>query len=385
MDYEKLHTAFKVNVLHGRYVNLGMITSILQSWNQSNNLQVLGSSVQGRPVYGYKIGRGKTKILMWSQMHGNESTTTKGLMDFMNFVQSGSPIANELLSNYCFCFVPMLNPDGSEVYTRVNVNQVDLNRDFQDLSQPESRLLMDCYNSFKPDYCYNLHDQRTIFAAGLSGKPATISFLAPSYNEEKEYDSARLKSVAQIMTMVNVLEEYIPGQIGRFNDDFNINCVGDTFQNLKTPTILLEAGHFQEDYDRETTRKYVFIAILSGLYPKSENLVVKDFLLDYLHIPQNNPNNFDIIYRNVRIHYDKSVLITNFAVQYKEELINNQIFFNAFIVKIGELDNYCGYFEYDAKEAIYSNGTDNVPKLHEKANFYLGKNIKIVNGLIKKQ
>ena len=384
MDYEKIHAKSKVKSIQGRYLNLGMIEPILYSFNTKNQLQILGRSVQNRPIYKYEIGTGKIKILMWSQMHGNESTTTKGLLDFMNFLQLDSKIAQEILNNYTFYIVPMLNPDGAELYTRVNANEVDLNRDFQNLSQPESQLLMECYKIFKPDFCYNLHDQRTIFGVGLTGKPATMSFLAPSFDDSKEYDFARLKSVKVIMNMVNVLQELIPGQIGRFDDAFNINCVGDTFQALKTPTILIEAGHFPDDYEREETRKYVFIALLSAFYQNNENVVVDDTLSNYCNIPQNSPNFFDVIYNNVRIDYDNSNNITNFAIQYKEELKENKIIFNAYIAKIENLDAYFGHKKVDAKEMLYTDNESNIPKLNAKANFYLDNNVKVVNGLVKK-
>ena len=121
-------------------------------------------------------------------MHGNESTSTKGLLDFLNFLQNDIENATLILEEYTFCVIPMLNPDGAELYTRVNANEIDLNRDFQNLTQPESRLLMGLYQDFKPDFCFNLHDQRSIFGVGTTGKPATISFLAPSFDEFKEYD-----------------------------------------------------------------------------------------------------------------------------------------------------------------------------------------------------
>ena len=57
----------------------------------------------------------------------------------------------------------MLNPDGATLYTRANANAVDLNRDSQDLTQPARRVLRATFERFKPDYCFNLHDQRTIF------------------------------------------------------------------------------------------------------------------------------------------------------------------------------------------------------------------------------
>ena len=383
MNYEKVHTEYRLHSIEGRYVNLGLLESFLNLLNAKVKVDISGFSVQGRPIYKCQMGRGETKILMWSQMHGNESTTTKGLIDFINSLQSGSDWANQILSEYTFVVFPMLNPDGAEVYTRVNANEIDLNRDFQELTQPESKLLMDCHNAFKPDYCYNLHDQRTVFGVGLTGMPATMSFLAPSYNEEKEYNDSRIKAVFAIMKMVKSLQHFIPGQISRFDDSFNSNCVGDQFQSLGTPTVLIEAGHYPNDYEREETRKYVFIALLSVFYSSSENVVVDCVLSDYLNIPQNIPNYYDIVYKNVRVNYDNSDLITNFALQFREQLVNNKVVFNAFIAKVGNFHDFFGHIEYDAKEALYSDSRCNFPKLDEKADFSLNNRLKFVNGLVK--
>ena len=384
MNYEAIHIECKENTISGRYVNLSKVEPLLQGWSDKFKIEIEGYSVQSRPIYKCLLGQGKTKILMWSQMHGNESTTTKGLIDFLNFLYQDSAVASSILEMYSFAIIPILNPDGAEVYTRVNANEVDLNRDFQNLSQPESRLLMDVFLSFKPEYCYNLHDQRTIFGVGTTGKPATISFLAPSFNDEKQYDASRMRSVAAIMQMANTLNELIPGQIGRFDDGFNINCVGDTFQVLKTPTILIEAGHYPDDYNREETRKYVFIALLSAFKKLNENVIVDAVLTDYLRIPQNMPNFFDLVYKNVGVCYEDSNFITNFAVQLQEELIEDKIFFNGFIAKVGNCDGIFGHHEFQLEKAIYTDNNDNIPKLGEKADFSLDKSVYFVNGLVKK-
>lgn len=192
-----------------------------------------------------------------------------------------------------------------------------------------------------------------------------------------------MKGINVIVRMNEVLQQYIPGQVGRFDDGFNINCIGDTFQSLGAPTILFEAGHFQGDYEREETRKFIFFALLSGFIAIYENVIVDSEIVDYMNIPQNNPNFFDFVYRNVRINYDSSELITNFAAQYKEELIDNKILFNAFIVKIGDLEDNFGHFEYDARQKMYSDFGNSIPNLNQKADFYLEKDIEIVNGLVK--
>lgn len=383
MDYEKIFRQNKEEKIRGRYITLDDIEPFLQQLNTNEQLQIIGKSVLEKPIYSYQIGTGKIKILLWSQMHGNESTTTKALIDFLNFLNNKSELANQLLEFFTFYSIPMLNPDGAKLYTRENANKVDLNRDSQNLTQPESRILRKIYEDFKPDYCYNLHDQRTIFGVADTGKPATVSFLSPSYNEERTINADRIKGINVIVRMNEVLQKYIPGQVGRFDDGFNINCIGDTFQSMGTPTILFEAGHFQGDYEREETRKFIFFALLSGFIAIHENVIVDNEIIDYMNISQNNPNFFDFVYRNVRINYDSSELITNFAAQYKEELIDNKIFFNAFIVKIGDLEDNFGHFEYDAKQKMYSDSDNDIPNLNQKADFYLEKNVEIVNGLVK--
>jgi hypothetical protein len=383
MDLEQLFSQYKEETIHGRYITLDSIEPLLQKLNTNNQLQIIGKSVLGKSIYSYEIGEGKTKIFLWSQMHGNESTTTKALFDFLNVLQSGSQLAQQLLNTFTFCSIPMLNPDGATLYTRENANKVDLNRDSQALTQPESKILRDVFESFKPDYCFNLHDQRTIFGVSDTGKPATLSFLAPSYNEEREVNESRLKAINLIASINEELQKYLPNQIGRFDDSFNINCIGDTFQYLGVPTLLFEAGHFANDYQREETRKYVFMALISSFTTLSENVIVSNGIDKYLNIPQNKVVFYDLMYKNIKINYDGIEIITNFAAQYKEELIENQICFNAYVSQIGDLENYFGHFEYDAEGALYRDDFDSIPKLNQKADFYLDNNIKFVNGMIK--
>lgn len=383
MNLEQLFSQYKEESIHGRYLTLDSIEPLLQKLNTNNQLKSIGISVLGKPVYSYQIGQGQTKIFLWSQMHGNESTTTKALFDFLNVLMSGSVLAKQLLTNFTFCSIPMLNPDGAALYTRENANKIDLNRDSQILSQPESKILRATFESFKPDYCFNLHDQRTIFGVGDTGKPATLSFLAPSYNEEREINESRLKAINLIAGINDILQHYLPNQIGRFDDSFNINCIGDTFQYLGVPTLLFEAGHFENDYDREETRKFVFMALISSFTTLSENVIVDNGINKYLNIPQNKVVFYDLMYKNIRINYDGIEKITNFAAQYKEELFENQIYFNAYISQIGELENHFGHYVYDAKGALYKDDYDNFPKLNQKADFCLDNNIKFVNGMIK--
>lgn len=376
MQDEEIFNHCKETAISGRYISLNMIEPLILS----NGGKVIGQSVLGKPIYICKKGNGPTKILMWSQMHGNESTTTKALFDLFNFLNSETAEAQAFLQKFTIYAIPMLNPDGALLYTRENANQVDLNRDFCNLTQPESTLLWKVFNEIQPDYCFNLHDQRTIYGAGFSGKPATVSFLAPSYNEAREVNETRTKAIAVIAAMNESLQTIIPGQIGRFDDAFNINCVGDTFQFHQVPTILFEAGHFQNDYPRENTRKYLFIALVSGLRFICENVIVSNRIADYLNIPQNNVNFYDIVYKNVKINYDGNEIITNFAVQFTEVLIDDKISFVAHIAEVGFVQIIYGHLEYDAQGNVYRDEKSNKPEVDEKADFFIG-NIQFVNGV----
>nr|WP_315143195.1 M14 family metallopeptidase [uncultured Flavobacterium sp.] len=383
MNLEQMFQQYKEQSIQGRYITLENIEPLLQKLNSNNQVSVIGKSVLEKPIYKYQIGAGETRIFLWSQMHGNESTTTKALFDFLNLLNSDSELANKLLNIFTFCCIPILNPDGAALYTRENANKIDLNRDSLNLTQPESSVLRETFESFKPHYCFNLHDQRTIFGVGSTGKPATLSFLAPSYNEEREINESRLKAINLIAGINDVLQQYIPGQVGRFDDSFNINCIGDTFQYLGVPTVLFEAGHFPNDYQREETRKYVFMALVSSFTILSENDIVSNGINKYLNISQNKVVFYDLMYKNIKINYDGIEKITNFAAQYKEELVDGQICFNAYISQIGDLENHFGHIEYDAEEALYQDDYHNFPKLNQKANFYLNNNMKFVNGLVK--
>lgn len=378
MNFETLFNQYKESRLFGRYIHLGSIAPVLESRKRFGKLAIIGHSVLGKPIYTYRIGKGNTKILMWSQMHGNESTTTKALFDFFNFMEGDG---EKLLENFSFLCLPMLNPDGSAMYIRENANGVDLNRDANLRTQPESLALRRAFDEFQPDYCYNLHDQRTIYGVGDSGKPATVSFLAPAYNFQRENNAIRYKAMHVIAAMNATLQQFIPGQVGRFDDAFNINCVGDTFQLLGVPTILFEAGHYPGDYEREQTRKFIFIALLSGLQHINENVIVNNEIHDYLNIPQNKINFYDFVFKNIKINYDSNKIIANFAVQYNEVLIDNNVCFNAYIAKIGSLEDCFGHVEYDANGAEYSDEKTNIPQLEQQADFYLG-DVKIANGKI---
>ena len=377
---KQLATQYLVNEIKGRYITNETIKPLFERFKNECILLEEGTSVLGNSIYSITIGSGKTKVLMWSQMHGNEATTTKGFFDFLNFLVSKEPLAKAILCKYTIKCIPIVNPDGAAVYTRVNANAVDLNRDAFETSQPESKLLRKLLLEFQPDLAYNLHDQRTIFGTEGFELPATMSFLAPAYNESRDFNETRLKAVKIINAMNLELQKHIPNQVGRFDDSFNINCIGDYTTSLGIPTILFEAGHYPMDYQREEVRKMVFIALLSSFLEINNSEVTNELEL-YLNIPQNTKCFFDFIYRNVKIISNTEEKIITFAAQFDEKLENNQIRFQAKIVQVENLDSIKGHLEFDAEQMVFSSESGNFPKINHEANFYLNKLLKFNNGL----
>ena len=344
-----LYSLLKTPELFGRYITNSHIEKCLKKFPKSL-ISVVGYSAEKRPIYGLKFGNGPIKILLWSQMHGNESTTTKALFDCFNLFETNNEIPNQILKSCTLVVIPILSPDGAQRYTRLNAKNTDLNRDAQDLSQPESKVLRDVYNNFKPNYCFNLHGQRTIFGAGTSGNVATLSFLSPSQDEKRSLTPNRKVAMAIISQINELLQTEIPNSIGRYDDSFNLNCVGDTFQSFGVPTLLYEAGHYDYDYDREEVRRFIFIAIIDALVIISNGVDTSNYE-DYFKIPENSKCYYDIIIRNTKV-LETNDSYMDIAIQYKEVLKSGKVEFIPTVEKISNLEKFYGHKEIDANGGL---------------------------------
>lgn len=369
---KKLFNKHKELALSHRYITNKHIEPLLEKLEGSLSVETIGQSVLRKPIYGLKIGTGKKRVLMWSQMHGNESTTTKALFDLLNTLLDEESGVNSILEQCTLYIIPILNPDGAEAYTRVNANEVDLNRDAQNLSQPESKVLRGVFDSFKPHFCYNLHGQRTIFSAGKHNKSAIVSFLAPAQDQDCTITANRKISMEIIAEMNKTLQEVIPGHVGVYDDAFNINCVGDTFQSENVPTILFEAGHYPNDYGRDKTRELIYISYLISLQYISNNRITGQFYQAYLDIPENEKYFFDVIIRNAQFGTGKQ----DIAIQFQERLIEGKIQFVPKVVEIGGLKSLYAHKEIDAQGAEVRNGEGELLKMDDENVFVVIKNEK---------
>ena len=353
LDFE--YYDFKETSLYHRYISNAHIEPLLKKLPEKFHVNTLGSSVEERPIYAVRIGSGKKKVVLWSQMHGNESTTTKALFDLFNhFIED-----NSLLNHITFIVIPILNPDGAYAYTRVNANNIDLNRDAQHLSQPESVVLRQIFDQFRPDFCFNLHGQRTIFSAGQTNNSATLSFLSPAQDKSLTITKNRKVAMAIIAAINKEMQKIIPDQVGVYDDTFNHNCVGDTFQSYNIPTILFEAGHYANDYEREEVRRLVFMSFIFAFREIAYNNELGSNYNAYFDIPENMKLFYDLIIRSAKHHIDQKEIIIDIAIQYEEILIDNQVNFIPKVKAIGDLSSYYGHREINAnkQQLVIPNGT----------------------------
>lgn len=377
-----IHTLFNTydsyleKELFGRYITYNKVQSLIHKF-QKFEIIVEGESVQGKDIVSFKIGHGKKKVFMWSQMHGNESTSTKALFDLFHLLQSDLSGIETLLSDITLLVIPMLNPDGSDAYTRLNSNDVDLNRDAVALSQPESNVLRKVFERFVPDICFNLHGQRTIFSAGPVKKSATMAFLSPSQNETKDVTDSRKIGMRIISEINEVLQQYIPNQVGRYDDGYNINCVGDMFQSLNVTTLLYEAGHLDNDYDREEVRKLFFIALLQGLQSVSKSIISSEGYQDYFNIPENEKLFCDILLKNVLISGKK----INIGIQFEEVLVENSIHFIPKIKFLGNDTTIFGHQEIDCVNKTFNKELSSELILENEVKFLTFDNENIIKTL----
>ena len=340
------YDSLKATSLKSRVLSNSDIEPLLSLLSDTFDVSTLGHSEIGLPIHGVKIGSGPKRILLWSQMHGNESTTTKALFDLFNYLKLED--FNAFLGTCTLFIIPILNPDGAKAYTRLNANKVDLNRDAINRSQKESIILRSVFNKFKPHYCFNLHGQRTIFSAGKSNNSSVISFLSPSEDAERTVTITRKKSMSIIHSMNGVLQIYLPNQIGRYDDGFNANCVGDQFQTLGVPTVLFEAGHYPGDYSREETRKYIALSIFTAIECIAYNKVGEDTSSLYFDIPENDTLFNDVIIRNALLDPSNPNNFCDIGIQHKEVLGPNGLLFKPTIDFIGDLSKKHGHMEINA-------------------------------------
>jgi hypothetical protein len=263
-------------------------------------MEKVGESVEGRALNLIRAGSGSFPVLLWSQMHGDEPTATAALFDIFEFLRRHreDPTVRDILSSLTLYFLPMLNPDGAERFQRRNAQSIDINRDALRLQTPEGRTLKAVRDRFQPRIGFNLHNQAWRTSVGRPPKPASISLLSVAFDEARSASEGRTLTKKVCAVIREALEPFASGQIGRYDDEFEVRAFGDNLTLWGTPVVLIETGPWPSSEPDPALVKLNFVAILSALDALATGAVHRANTERYESLPVNESGELYVIVKN---------------------------------------------------------------------------------------
>ena len=207
-------------------------------------------------------------MLLWSQMHGDESAASMALADLVSWYASAAAsdtLHARLAGALTVTMIPMLNPDGAERFRRENAVGIDINRDARRTATPEGRILKSVRDSIGADFGFNLHDQGTR-TAGDDGDVVAVALLAPAADEQRSWGPVRQRAREVAAVIVRALAPEIGTRMARYDDEFTPRAFGDNMQAWGTSTVLIESGEIAGDPQKQELRRLNVVALVSALH-----------------------------------------------------------------------------------------------------------------------
>jgi len=345
---------YKEPSLNKKRIKHSEILPLIQRLKDSDIFTVkeVGTSVEHRPIFLISFGTGNSKIFLWSQMHGDESTATTALFDIINFISADDNLnrfRSDLLKDTTIYLMPMVNPDGAESFQRRNAFGIDINRDAIRKQTPEAKILSETFNSIHADFGFNLHDQDRLYSAGHTFKSAAVSFLAPPIDHSKQVNSVRINAIKLISRLYKVISDFIPGHIAKYKDDFEPRAFGDNFQKSGTSTVLIESGGWKDDPEKQFIRKINFIVLLTSFKCIAEKSYENENMESYDIIPYNEKDIFDLILRDLTVQSSNSKYTIDLGIIRNEVTVNNAkgYYYKSILEDKGDLSISFGYEDHD--------------------------------------
>jgi len=247
--------------------------------------------------------------------------------------------------------VPMLNPDGAELYQRRNLQSIDINRDAQDLQTPEGQLLKKLRDDWSPAMGFNLHNHGALTTVGRSNKQATISLLVV-YGDAAKTTSEGLERNRRVASaIVTALQNFIPQNIAKYDDSYTATAFGDNFTAWGTPVILIETGALYGKDEMYLVRLN-FVAFLTALHVVADGSEKTLGTSAYDALRGNSSGAlYNIIFRGanvVGVDPDHKIYQTDIAVNAERRRAS----FPAphYIREVGDMSNAYGTEEYSTTD-----------------------------------
>jgi len=349
----------EVAIAHRRFKHED-IQPLIQKHATQFNVMSLGNSIDGRSISSLDWGNGETKVMLWSQMHGNESTATMSLFDLFNFLEGSGDefdeIRNTLKNQLNIKFIPMINPDGAEAFKRRNSLDIDLNRDAISQISPEAVILKKARDDFEPEFGFNLHDQQVYYNVEGTPKQATISVLAPAFNKETDINDVRKRAMQTIVGMNEVLQKVVPGQVGKYDDAFEPRAFGDNIQKWGTSTILIESGGFWGDPDKQYIRQLNFMIILDALHQIATKGYEQYSTDQYFAIPDNDSQLADLMINEMQVTIEGKKYPIDLVIRRRESETPGSYYVSGSIDDLGDMQVYFAQEILDATGLEFTEG-----------------------------
>ncbi len=299
------------------------------------DVRPVAESIEGRPIRRIDFGHGEPRVLLWSQMHGNESTASRALVDIFAFLARNpdNPIVRSIEAGTRLTVIPVLNPDGAARFWRHNALGVDINRDARLLATPEARALKSVRDEINAEWGFNLHDQNVRTRLGRSNQDVQISLLAPPPGSRVTNPAMeRAKKLATVVA--RAIEPVVGNAIGRYDEGFNPRAFGDLMTQWGTGTVLIESGGTLADPQKDRLRAANFVGILTALLAIADGSWEDADPGHYANLPLNGAQVYDLIVRGGQIVLPgRRPIRSDFAVNFLDTLQRNA----GAIVEVGDL------------------------------------------------
>lgn len=312
----------------------------------------LGRSAEGRTISLYTYGKGPTKVLLWSQMHGDEPTATMALLDILNFLKQrpDDALVRTLRSSLTLLVLPMLNPDGAERFTRRTAQLVDMNRDAVALRTPEAQILKDAQHKLQPHFGFNLHDQDPRLTVGPTKNVTAIALLAPALDPSRTDNEVRVKAKKVASVFAETMGQLVPDHVAKYDDTFDRRAFGDSVQLWGTSTVLVESGGWPNDRDKMFIRKLNYVGLLVCLQSIATGEYEQKSITSYESLPFNSKNLYDVIVRGVELRGDEGTPEIRVDLGINLEEVNQEDGGSHLIAKITDLGDLSPYGAFDDRE-----------------------------------
>ncbi|SHE36826.1 protein of unknown function [Modicisalibacter ilicicola DSM 19980] len=224
------------------------------------DLEVVGESLEGRPLYRAEVGEGDKTLMIVSQQHGDEPLGTEALVTLLDTLSADTEYARALREEVTVVAMPRVNPDGFARWEqqvageqdvldpRRNSANMDLNRSYDADNRPdpetipEALAVLDVVDEYEPDLFLDYHHQNNYL--GEDGELDTMSIQWATNPEVAPQVSETGQRAA--VAIANQLEDFDHAELSLFPGSDNPAIARNGLALEGTPTLLVEQRGLQE-------------------------------------------------------------------------------------------------------------------------------------------